>query len=182
MQLFQLKNYNVIFEPLTMMINEFKAIKDKNNDDNLTLKEMSFIWFFTDIRSDFQNVLDEDERIIEIAHSISLPKNWKPSKEVLNAIDFYREHTKTPSSGLYQASMIAAQYLEKKLKKPKELLDEKDGRGNPIYKLDNILNLISKIPDVMVKLHKAREQVITEIESQSQLKGGKSKAMFEDGI
>lgn len=182
MQLFQLKNYNVIFEPITMMINEFKAIKDKNNDDNLTLKEISFIWFFTDVRSDFQNVINEKERMAEIAHSISLSNDWRPSKEVMDAIDFYKQHSKTPSSGLYQASMISAQFLEKKLRRPEALMEELDGKGTPIYKLGDILNLIAKIPDVMEKLHKARAQVIKELEAQSELKGGKAKAMFEDGL
>lgn len=182
MQLFQLKNYNVVFEPITMMIDEFKAIADKNKNDALTLKEMSFIWFFTDIRSDFQNVIDEHERTIEIQKSISLPNDWKPSKEVLNAIDYYREYSKTPSSGLYHASMVAAQFIEKKLKNPEALLEEVDGKGNPIYKLDTITRIMKDVPDIMKKLHDARQQVIKELESNSQLKGNKSKAMFEDGI
>lgn len=182
-QLFQLKNYNVIFEPITMMINEFKAIKDKNKgDDNLTLKEMSYIWFFTDIRSDFQNILDDDIRSQEIKHSISLPLDWEPDRIVLDAIDYYKSNAKTPSSGLYEASMITANFLEKKLRHPETILAELNTKGDPVYKLDNLLSLIQKIPDVMIKLHKAREQVIKEIESESQLKGGKAKAMFEDGI
>ena len=181
-QLFQLKNYNVIFEPITMMIDEFKAIADKNKDDNLTLKEMSYVWFFSDIRSDFQNVLDDNERSLEIIHSISLPDNWKPSKEVLNAIDFYKEHARTPSSGLYEASMVAAQFIESKLKNPKAILEEVDSRDNPLYKLTDVTRLLKDVPEIMKKLHDARKQVITEIEAESQLKGGKSKSMFENGI
>lgn len=182
MQLFQLKNYEVIFEPITMMIEEFKAIQEKNNDENLTLKEICFIWFYTDPRSDFISILDDKERMIEVARSIKLPDDWSIDETVQNAIDFYKDHMKTASSGLYTASITAAQFLEGKLKKPKELLEEVDAKGNKLYKLDNILNLISKIPDVMIKLHKAREQVIKEIEAKSQLKGNKEKAMFEDGI
>lgn len=183
MQIFQLQNYNVIFEPVAMMIDEFKAIREKNKgDDDLTLKEMSYVWFFTDIRSDFQNAIDEYERKEDVKHSISLPKDWEPSKEVLNAIDFYKEHNRTPSSGLYEASMITAQYVENKLKNPKALLEELDARGNPIYKLGDVTKLLKDVPDIMKRLHEARIQVIKEIDEQSQLKGGKSKAMFEDGI
>lgn len=182
MQLFQLKNYNVIFEPITMTIKEFKAISDKNKNDALTLKEMSFIWFFTDVRSDFQNVIDEDKRVEEIKHSIALPIDWNPSKEVLNAIDYYKEYSKTPSSGLYQASMISAQYIEKQLRDPSRLLAEVDAKGSKVYKLTDITNLLKAVPLIMKNLHEARIQVIKEIEANSQLKGSKAKAMFEDGI
>lgn len=183
MQLFQLKNYNVIFEPVTMTINEFKAIKTKNGDNEaMVLKEMSYVWFFTDIRSDFQNVLDEDDRKEEIKHSISLDSDWEPSDEVLNAIDFYKENSTTPSSGLYWASMISAQFIEGKLKSPQSLLDETDVKGSKIYKLSDIANLLKSVPIIMKNLHEAKIQVIKEIESQSQLKGSKSKSMFEDGI
>lgn len=42
--------------------------------------------------------------------------------------------------------------------------------------------MLKDVPDVMEKLHKAKEQVIKEIENQSQLKGSKEKALYEDGI
>lgn len=183
MQLFQLKNYNVIFEPVTMAITEFAAVRDSNKgNDNLVIKEMSYLWFFTDIRSDFQNVIDERERTEEIKSSIGLPGDWNPSKELLNAIDFYKEHSKTASSGLYDASMKAAQFIENKLRNPQSLLDEKDGKGNPVYKITDVANLLKSVPIIMKNLAEARIQVIKEIESKSKLKGGKEKSMFEDDI
>lgn len=182
MQLFQLRNYNVIFEPVTMSITAFAKIRDKNKDDNLTLKEMSFLWFFTDPRSDFQNIIDEEERKDEIKKAISLPEDWEPDKIVIDAIKFYREFAKTPSSGLYEASMTVAQFIERKLKKPEALLAEEDAKGNPLYKLDSLLRLTKDVPDVMIKLAAAKEQVIQELEAKAELKGGKTKALFEDGI
>jgi hypothetical protein len=166
-----------------MTINEFKAIKDKNkDDDNMTLKEMSYVWFFADIRSDFQNILDESERQTEISLSISLPKGWQPSKEVLDAIEYYKSHSRTPSSGLYQASVAAAQFIEEQLKNPAFLISQEDSKGNKLYKLTDVSRLLKDVPDIMKKLHDARLQVIKEIESSSSLKGNKEKAMFEDGI
>lgn len=183
MQLFQLMNYQVIFMPQTMMITEFKAIKDKNGDDDtLTLKEMSFVWFYTDVRSDFQQVLDDEERIHEIAQSISMPEEWKPDDIVMNAVNYYKEYSKTASSGLYNASVAAAKFVEKRLSNVEELLRELDARGNPLYKLSDVLRMLKDIPDVMEKLHKARETVIKELEAKSELRGSKTPALFEDGI
>ena len=183
MQLFQLRNYQVIFEPQTMMIKEFADIRDSNKgDDEMTLKEMAFIWYFADVKSDFQSILDDEERIKEIKFRISLPDDWKPSKEVLNGIDFYKEYSKTPSSGLYKASMITAQYIEKQLKNPQALMDKLNSRGEPIYKLDSLMKILKDVPTTMEKLHSAQEQVVKEIESKAQLKGNKEKATFEDGI
>lgn len=182
MELFQLDNYQVMFAPQTMMITEFAAIRDKNNDNDLTLKEMSYIWFFADTRSDFKQILDTKEREEEIKHSIGLDPDWTPSTEVLNAIDYYQEYSKTPSSGLYEASVVTAQYIEKQLKKPEALLALEDKKGTPMYKLDTLIRIMKDVPDVMDKLHKAREQVLKELDSKSELKGGKSKALYEDGI
>ena len=183
MQLFQLKNYNVIFEPIAMTISEFAAIRDNNpKDPNLIIKEMSYLWFFADIRSDFQNVIDETERTKEIKESISLPSKWKPSKEIVAAITYYREHSKTASSGLYESSMIAAQFIESKLRDPAALLSEMDAKGNNIYKITDITTLMKSVPQIMKNLAEARIQVIKEIESNSKLKGGKEKSMFEDDI
>lgn len=182
MQLFQLRNYEVIFDPQTMMIDVFAAIRDKNKNEDLTYKELSFIWFYTDIRSDFQSILDDKLRMDEVKSRISLPSDWKPSQEVLDAIEVYKDYSHTPSSGLYNASITAAKFIESKLGNPGTLLEEKDSKDNPLYKLDTVLTMIGKIPDVMEKLHKAREQVVKELESKTDLKGGKKKSMFEDGI
>tara|TARA_R110000796_G_scaffold63909_2_gene147819 strand:- start:4202 stop:4702 length:501 start_codon:yes stop_codon:yes gene_type:complete len=166
-----------------MEIGEFAAVRDSNKGkDNLIIKEMSFIWFFADIRSDFQNVIDEEERTKEVIASISLPAKWKPSKEVLLAIEFYKEHSKTASSGLYEASMRAAQFIEGKLNDPAGLLGEVDAKGNNIYKITDITTLLKSVPQIMKNLAEARIQVIKEIESKSKLKGGKEKSMFEDDI
>ena len=183
MQLFQLKNYRVIFEPQTMLIKEFADIRDNNKEnDDLTYKERAFVWYFADVRSDFQNELDDDRRMLEIKHRISLPEEWKPNKFVLNAIDFYKEYSKTASSGLYNACLVSAKFIENKLKNPDKLLGEKDSRDNPIYKLKDISDLMKTAPLIMKNLHAAREQVIKEIEAKAEIKGKKERALFEDGI
>jgi len=166
-----------------MEIAEFAAVRDSNKgNDNLIIKEMSYLWFFADIRSDFQNVIDEVERTKEIKQSISLPVDWKPSSQLCAAISFYKEHSKTASSGLYEASMRAAEFIEKKLRNPADLLAELDQKGNNIYKITDITTLMKSVPQIMKNLAEARIQVIKEIESKSKLKGGKEKSMFEDDI
>lgn len=183
MQLFQLKNYNVIFDPITMTISPFAAIRDKNGkDEELTMKEMAFIWFFTDVRSHYMSILNEDDREEAIREGISLPSDWRKTDELLTAIKYYRENSKTPSSGLYEASVISAAYIEELLKEPKELLEKTDGKGNYIYKLDNVTKMLKDLPEIMKKLHEARVQVIKELEENTGLKGGKTAAVFENGI
>lgn len=183
MQLFQLRHYKVIIEPQALMIKEFAAVRESNKgDEEMTLKELSYMWFTTDVRSSFQNIIDDKERGKEVKTSISLAKSWKPSKTLLAAMKFYSENSKTPSSGLYDATMISVKFIENKLRNPGKLLEEVDGKGAKVYKLDTLLRMIKDIPDVMVKLHKARQQVIKELESKTNLKGGKAKSIFEDGI
>lgn len=183
MQLFQLKNYNVIFDPITMTIAPFAAIRDGNGDnEELTMKEMAFIWFYTDIRSDYISIISDDDREEAIREGISLPDNWRMSEDVKYAIQYYKDNSKTPSSGLYEASVSAAKFVEKQLKSPQLLLEKTDAKGSYVYKLDNITKMLKDLPDIMKKLHEARLQVVKESEANTGLKGGKTKAPFEDGI
>ena len=182
MQLFQLKNYNVIFEPVTMTIAVFAAIRDKNDNEERTLKEMAFIWFYADVRSDYNAILNDEERKDAIRKGISLPDNWRMTDEVKNAIEYYKANSKTPSSGLYNASVNASKYVEKMLSTPEALLEKTDAKGNLIYKLDNITKMLKDLPDIMKKLHEARIQVVKELEADNGLKGNKAKTVFEDGI
>lgn len=183
MQLFQLINYSVTFDPITMTIKAFSDIRDKNNgDEAMTLKELSFVWFFCDMRSDYIAIIDEDDREEAIREGVALPKDWRKSDEVIRAIDYYKENSRTPSSGLYDASIAAASFVENQLKNPQALLDKVDAKGTYVYKLDNITKMLKDLPDIMKKLHEARTQVVKEAEANGGLKGGKEKAVFEDGI
>jgi hypothetical protein len=47
--------------------------------------------FFADPRSDYQYIVDEDERIKAIKEGEGLPDKWVPDKQVLAAIDFYKQ-------------------------------------------------------------------------------------------
>ena len=182
MQLFEHKNYQVVIAPIAFTITAFAKLRDKLNDPDQTLKELSFMWFFCDVRSDFQAVVDEKERAYQIKLQIDLPDDWVISDELKECIKVYREHSKTASSGLYMASVAAADYIEKQLSNPSELLAKKDAKGNPVYRITDITRLLKDTPDIMKKLHEARQQVIKEEEAQSELKGNKAKAMFEDDI
>lgn len=183
MQLFKLVNHAVVYEPVVMEITAFKNLAKKNKDnDRLTIQEMAFIFFYCDPRSHFMSVLDDNKRFQRVKDETGMPEEWEATTELKEAIKYYGENSKTPSSALYEASIAAVKFIEGKLKNPEALLSELDSRGNPIYKLDNLTKMLKDVPDIMKKLGDAREQLIKELESNSGLKGGKTKAIFEDGI
>lgn len=183
MQLFKLINHAVVYEPVVMEIEAFKNLAKKNKkNDRITTQELSFIWFYCDPRSHFMSILDDNERFYRVKTETGMPEDWNNSPELEKAIEYYTNNSKTPSSALYESSMIAVKYLERQLKKPEVLLAKEDGKGNPVYKIDILTKILKEIPDIMKKLADAREQLIKELESNAGLKGGKQKAIFEDGI
>lgn len=183
MQLFKLINHAVVYEPVVMEIQAFKQIAQKNGeDDRLTTQEIAFIFFYCDPRSNFLSVLDDEERFYKIKKETGMPIDWNSTPELEAAIEYYKENSKTPSSALYEASIITLKYIEKMLRNPAELLAKTDAKGNPLYKLDNLMKMLKDAPDVMKRLADAREQIVKELESNTGLKGGKTKAIFEDGI
>ena len=99
MNLFQFKrdSYEVTFSEETLVISVFKKIltRDKSKSKDMAIKELSFIYFYSDITSPYQGIIDLNARKEEIIKDIELPKNWKIDSIIGDAIEFYKSRSKT---------------------------------------------------------------------------------------
>ena len=162
----------------------FKKIlkRDKSRTKDLALKEMLFIYYYTDIKSDYL-IIDIKLRTNEIIKDIQLPDNWKIDSIMEDAINFYEERSLTVIGKLYKNALLAANDISEYLTKTKELLEERDDRGKPVTTLTTIVGGISKIKVVMQDLKAAEKELIKErIETEGKMKGKQSMGMFELGL
>ena len=181
---FTLRDYVLTVEDNMWGLIPFKKIlkRDKSRDKDRALKEMLFIYYYSDIKSDYL-IIDSKFRIEEIKKDIGLPEDWRIDSVLQEAIDFYEERSLTVVGKLYKNALAAANDISEYLTKTKELLEERDERGKPVTTLTTIVGGISKIKTVMQDLKAAEKELIKErIETEGKMKGQQSMGMFELGL
>ena len=181
---FTLRDYVLTVEDNMWGLIPFKKIlkRDKSRDKDRALKEMLFIYYYSDIKSDYL-IIDSKFRIEEIKKDIGLPEDWRVDSVLQEAIDFYEERSLTVVGKLYKNALVAANDISEYLTKTKELLEERDERGKPVTTLTTIVGGISKIKVVMQDLKAAEKELIKEkIETEGRMKGQQAFGLFENGL
>ena len=165
-------------------LEKFKKIlkRDKSRNKDLALKEMLFIYYYCDIKSDYL-IIDPKFRKEEIIKDIELPKDWKIDSTIQDAINFYEERSLTVIGKLYRNALQAANDISEYLANTRELLEERDKNDKPVTTLQTIVGGISKIKTVMQDLKAAEKELIKEkIETEGKMKGQQAMGLFEVGL
>lgn len=181
---FLLKEGILTVEDQIWGLEPFKKIlkRDKSRNKDLALKEMLFIYYYTDIKSDYL-IIDSKFRKEEIIKDIGLPESWKIDSIMQEAINFYEERSLTVIGKLYKNALAAANDISEYLTKTKALLEERDDKGKPVTTLTTIVGGISKIKVVMQDLKAAEKELIKEkVETEGRMKGQQAFGLFENGL
>lgn len=185
MKLFEMKNWVLTVSEEAWALSAFKKIldRDKSKDKTIALKEMSFIYFYSDIKSDYQYITNKEDRINEIIKDIDLPKNWKIDNVIQEAINLYEKLSKTIIQTLYTQTLKAASDIGEYFSNTKELLAERTSSGSTVTDISKITASIQRVPKLMADLKAAYKEVIKEQEDNvGKKKGSKTMGMFEDGL
>lgn len=179
MKLFQLdESYNVIWEPQVALIKPFAAIlkRDRSKSKTRANRELAFVFFYCDIKSDYMFHTDPAIREEAIKGDLQLDKSWKIDKVMQEAIDYYDAMSTSITSKILKDSTYVADKLSTRMR---ALVDDED---LDIGEIDKLLNGIKKMPDVISSLQKAESAVLKEISEEQGRLGSKEKALFEDGL
>jgi len=187
MNLFQFNRtgFEVEFAPETLLLKPFKDIidKDKSKNKEQSYKEIAFVYFFADVRSDYMYITDEEERKREIIKDLKLGDKWEISSLLTKAIEFYRDRSKTVNASLYEAACHSAIEISQYLKNTKELLEERTERGMAVTNINTITGALSKVPSIMKDLSAAHQELVKEQKAlEGRSKGSRSFNVFEDGL
>jgi len=179
MKLFNLdKSYNVVWEPQTIMIKQFNAIfkRDKTVGKTKANKELAFIYFYCDIKSDYNIHVDLAVKEEAIKADLVIGKAWKKDKVMLDAIEYYKNMSTSITAKILEDSTYIARKLSSKMK---EAVGQED---LDIVDIGKLLDGIKKMPDVIKSLQAAEKAVLKEIDEGQGKLGSKEKALFEDGL
>ncbi len=185
MKLFEIRDYNLYVTEEAYGLLPFKAIlkKDKSRNKELAFKEMLFIYYYTDIRSDYMYLTDDKERTREIIKDIGLPSDWKIDNIVREAINYYSSMSISPIAKLYKSSLKAADDISKYLERADVLLAERTDKGGVVTPLSTVTSALKAVPGIMKDLKAAYKEVLAEQkELEGRTKGSRTMGLFEDGL
>lgn len=179
MKLFKYEGYNITISEEALLLKPFKAIwkRDKSTTKDKAMMELGFIYFFCDIRSDYQYIIDEDARLEAIKLGQGIPNDWKPDNVVKEAMEFYNTF-KPISALLLEDTRFAVDKLRKLLRDID--LTATDDKGKPIYTLNTITATIKQVPSLVRDLDEAERSIAKEIAQNDKVRGAQEKSMYED--
>lgn len=181
MKLFKYENYKVVISEEALSLKPFKKIwdRDRTKNKDKAIAELSYVYFMEDPASDYQYLVDRDERSKAIIEGEGLTK-WKPDKVVEEAMSFYASF-KTTSALILEDTRYAADNLRKSLRNID--LEATDDRGKPIYTVASIISAIKQVPQLVKELADAERAVAKEMaESGGRVRGQKTKSIMEGGL
>lgn len=185
MKLFSLDNkWNLLVSEEAWGLIPFKNIldRDKTKEKEMAIKEMLFVYYFCDIRSNYLQ-MEEEVRTREIQHDIGLPKDWEKDDIIDGAIEFYNKRSKSVIQQLYEDTLMSAQAIGSYLRNTEALLHERDVHGKTVTDITKLTNANEKVPKLMANLKAAYKEVIKEKEdNENKSKGARSFNTFEDGL
>ena len=179
MKLFKYEGYKITISEEALLLKPFKAIwkRDKSLNKEKALSELGFIYFFCDIRSDYQYIVDEEVRMASIKEGEGMPEDWTPDSVVLEAMQFYSTF-KSTSALLLEDTRYAVDKLRKLLREID--LTQTDDKGKPIYTLNTITATIKQVPSLVKDLDEAERSIAKEIAQSDKVRGAQSKSIYED--
>lgn len=180
MKLFKFEGYKLTVSEEALLLTPFKAIwkRDKSVNKSKAMMELGFIYFFCDVRSDYQYITDEEERKKAIKEGEGMPKDWQPDNIILSAIEFYNSF-KSSSELLLEDTRYAVDKLRRFLRYDVDL-SLTDDKGKPIYTINSVTSAINQIPVLIKNLDEAERSIAREIAQSDKVRGTQTKSMYED--
>lgn len=176
MKLLKYEGYKVVIEPAFLTLKPFKQIwtRDKSVNKDRALAEIAFIYFMADPRSDYQYLVDEDERMEAIKEGEGLPPKWAPDKVVQEAMAFYESFKPTAALLLEDTRLMVNKYRKR--------LREQEFDDLEVKELKEVGALIKQIPSLVKDLDEAEKTLNSEMKNAGKMRGSGEKTIFEDGI
>ena len=181
MKLFKYEGYKVVISEEAFALKVFRQIwnRDRSVNKDKAIMELGYIYFMVDPRSDYQYLVDEDERSKAIIEGEGLPNGWKPDKVITEAMEFYSRFKPTAAL-LLEDTRYAVDKLRKLLREID--LNQLDDKGKPIYTLNSITATIKQVPSLAKDLDEAEKALASEMRSEGRMRGQGEKSIFEDNL
>ena len=177
-KLFKYEGYKLNISEEALLLKPFKEIwqRDKSKNKDKALQELGYVYFISDPRSDYQYLVDEEERSKAIKEGEGIDSKWKPDKLVLDAITFYKSFKPT-SALLLEDTRAMINGYRLKLREITADMSNLD-----IKEIKDLGAVIKQIPSLIKDLDEAEKALNSELKTSGRMRGSGEKTLFEDGI
>ena len=176
MRLLVYEGYNLTIDPMVLTLKPFKAIwvRDKTEKKDRAISEIAYIYFMEDPRSDYQYIIDRDERSKAIKEGEGLKPTWQPDGTVKEAMKLYASFKTTSALLLEDTRALVDGYRNKlrDLTSNMTNLDVKD--------VKDLGAIIKQVPSMVKDLDEAERALAKEIAQSDKVRGTAEKAIYED--
>ena len=174
MRLFKRVDYKLIVDPLVYTLKSFKKLdqRDRTVNKSQLEKELSFIYFVYDPRSDLQFIVDEQERIERVKELIGFDSKFKIDSDLQKAIDVYISMTESSSSLLLKDIKVGVDKLRDYLRSA-----EVDSES-----FDKYTRALKELIPLSQKIVEAERTVVKEIEDLSEMRGNRQQSLLDGGF
>lgn len=157
--------------------------RDKSKEKEISLKEMAFIYHYSDIKSDYGIIADLELRKEEIKRDVGLPEDWDIDSDVEVAIELYRNYSKTIITKLYEDAMVSANAIGSYLRNTDALLKERDANEKPVTTIQTIVGALNNVNKLIKELKILEKEIVKEEKIvEDRMKGSQVMSMFEEGL
>lgn len=187
MRLLREEKFKIVPDPEVHLIPEFAALykRDRSKSKQGCIQQLAYIYFMYDHKSPYA-IYAKEERMQRVVKDLGLPGGYEPDAKVESAIQKYLEFAQTPTiktltsirEGLLTSSRLIdtlRNRIERELQK--EDVDDLDGLVRSVQRM---LEIGEKLPKVIDNITGLEEKIKKEQASDTRIKGGGKKGMFED--
>lgn len=176
MKLFRYEGYKIVISEEAFALKVFRQIwnRDRTASKDKALMELGYVYFMVDPRSDYQYLVDKEERSKAVIEGEGLPANWKPDKLIEEAMTFYDSMKPSAALLLEDTRLMVDKYRRKLRGMDFDELEVKD--------LKDMGALIKGIPDLVKALDEAEKAVASEMKNSGRMRGQGEKTIMEDSL
>lgn len=176
MKLFKYEGYNLTISEEALALKPFKKIwdRDKTSTKEKAIVELAYCYFMEDPRSDYQYIIDRDDRSDAIKEGEGLKKDWKPDKDIIAAMELYASFKSTAALLLDDIRTLVDGYRSKL----KDMTS--DMSTLTVKEVKDIGAIIKQIPSIVKDLDEAEKAIAKEITQNDKVRGAQEKSIYED--
>ena len=174
MRLFTRKDYKLTVDPLVYTLKSFKKLdqRDRTVNKSQLEKELSFIYFVYDPRSDLQYIIDEQDRIEKAKEIIGLDSKFKIDNDIVKAVETYISMTETSASLLIKDLKISLEKIRAYLRDAEVDSDT----------FDKYVRSVERLIPISQKISETEGAVIREVAEISNARGDKAMTLLDGGF
>ena len=176
MRLFKYEGYKLTISEEAMLLKPFKAIwkRDRTQNKEKALMELGYCYLMVDPRSDYQFIVDREDRSAQIKLVEGIPESWSPDEVVIQAMEFYSSF-KTTSALLLEDTRVLVDGYRTKLRAITSDMSELDVKA-----VKEIGAIIKQVPSMVKDLDEAERALAKELAESDKVRGAQEKSMYED--